>query len=442
MDKTIPTEACSVLNVQPSFQEVKEAFLNMAIGKCLGPDLLSVQLCVLNATTISLIPKTEHPSSVKEYRPISCCNIFDKAITKVLMNRMRPLMHGLISLSQSAFIAGRNLGDSVLMLQELVQGYHKEDGVPRATIKIDLQKAYDMVEWENLWVGMSALGFPQRFIFLLQRCITEAKFSININGTLKGWFSNSRGLRQGGPISSYLFILVLEIFNGLMREASCRQEFTFHPHYLTGLRLNCDNSKAEGGLGFKSLVDWNTVCLCKLLRNISSRKEMLRVKWVHTVRLKGRSVWGYKKKPPDPWYWKKLNKVRLVVQNKYSVSVQNGEDVSFWFDCWAPFGFVWGYQISGHEFIAWMLFHGKMNTKDRLLRWGLNVDPKCVFFVEVESQNHLFFECQFSAQIWRVFGDGQKSEDLVYHRVIASVHGRASLWRCIKRTEANWRLCL
>ncbi|GAA0175434.1 hypothetical protein LIER_41914 [Lithospermum erythrorhizon] len=114
----------------------------MAIGKCPSPNGLSVEfykfyweevgkevyeaflhifatgeiLAVLNATTISLIPKTEHPSSVTEYRPISCCNIFYKAITRVLMNRMRPLRRGLISLSQLAFIIGRSLGDSVLML--------------------------------------------------------------------------------------------------------------------------------------------------------------------------------------------------------------------------------------------------------------------------------------------------------------------------------------
>ncbi|GAA0139319.1 hypothetical protein LIER_35066 [Lithospermum erythrorhizon] len=141
---------------------------------------------------------------------------------------MSRLMHILVFPSQSAFIPGKCISDSVLMLQELVQGYHKEDGVPKATIKVD--QAYDMVEWESLWVRMEAMGFSQRFIFLLQFCITKANVSINLNGTLRGWFVSSRGLRQGNPIFSYLFILVLQIFNGLMRKDSNAPGFKFHPN--------------------------------------------------------------------------------------------------------------------------------------------------------------------------------------------------------------------
>ncbi|GAA0185196.1 hypothetical protein LIER_32484 [Lithospermum erythrorhizon] len=183
----------------------------------------------MNLTTLSLIPKVDHPSSVRDYRPISCCNNFYKAVTRILMSRMKSLMPGLIFLSQSAFIPGRNLGDSVMMLQEMVQGYHVDDGVPKAAIKVDLQKAYDMVEWSSLWAVMEAMQFPVRFVSLLKTCVENAGFSVNINGTLKGWFTSSRGLGQGDPISSYLFILVLDVFNGLMRKAVEGPEFIFYP---------------------------------------------------------------------------------------------------------------------------------------------------------------------------------------------------------------------
>ncbi|GAA0153255.1 hypothetical protein LIER_11539 [Lithospermum erythrorhizon] len=77
------------------------------------------------------------------------------------MGRMRGFMPEVISLSQSPFIPGRSLTDSVMILQELVQGYHKQDGIPKMAIKVDLQKAYDMVEWESLWVVMETMQFPQ-----------------------------------------------------------------------------------------------------------------------------------------------------------------------------------------------------------------------------------------------------------------------------------------
>ncbi|GAA0156287.1 hypothetical protein LIER_13815 [Lithospermum erythrorhizon] len=102
------------------------------------------------------------------------------------------------------------------------------DGVSKAAIKIDLQKAYDMVEWESLWLVMETMGFPWRFIFLVQRSVMTPRFSININGTLKGCFTSSRGLREGDPISSYLFLLVLEVFNGIMKEACQGGDFQFH----------------------------------------------------------------------------------------------------------------------------------------------------------------------------------------------------------------------
>ncbi|GAA0186369.1 hypothetical protein LIER_33657 [Lithospermum erythrorhizon] len=106
---------------QPSIREVKEAFHCMSMGKCRGPDGLNVEFYKFHWEE-------------------------DEAVTKLLMGRMQKLMEDLISSSRSAFISGRNLGDSILMLQELVQGHHKEDGVPRAAIKIDLEKGYDMVE--------------------------------------------------------------------------------------------------------------------------------------------------------------------------------------------------------------------------------------------------------------------------------------------------------
>ncbi|GAA0165614.1 hypothetical protein LIER_20970 [Lithospermum erythrorhizon] len=129
----------------------------------------------VNATTIALIPKTTNPRTVAEFRCIACYNNLYKCVTKILVNRMKPVISQLISHLQSAFIPGRQIGDNIHMLQELVQGYHKKVGNFRAALKIDLKKAYDTIEWGALWYVMEAMKFPTRFIYLVQQCVEGGK---------------------------------------------------------------------------------------------------------------------------------------------------------------------------------------------------------------------------------------------------------------------------
>lgn len=99
-----------------------------------------------NATAISLVPKFNSPSSIHDYRPISCCNVVYKCITKVLANRLQPILPCLINQAQFSFVKGCSIVDNVLLMQELVRGYHRDDKDPRCAIKIDLMKAYDSVD--------------------------------------------------------------------------------------------------------------------------------------------------------------------------------------------------------------------------------------------------------------------------------------------------------
>ncbi|KAL0286161.1 UNVERIFIED_CONTAM: hypothetical protein Sradi_7155500 [Sesamum radiatum] len=104
----------------------------------------------VNATLISLIPKVANPTTVTEFRPISCCNVLYKIITKILVQRMRTVLDLLISPSQNAFVPGRSIGDNILLAQELFQGYNQQHLPPRCALKVDLRKAYDTVEWDFL----------------------------------------------------------------------------------------------------------------------------------------------------------------------------------------------------------------------------------------------------------------------------------------------------
>ncbi|KAG5564631.1 hypothetical protein RHGRI_000728 [Rhododendron griersonianum] len=183
-----------------------------------------------NCTALTLVPKVPSPNSIKDYRPIACCNVVYKCVTKVLANRLQQFLPSIVSSCQSAFIKGRSIMDNILLMQEIVKNYHKDGGKPRCAIKMDLMKAYDSVHWDFVLDMMRVLDFPAQFISWVQVCITSPMFSVVINGELKGFFPGQRGLRQGDPLSPYLFLLVMEGFTALLQyKIDQSSGFIYHP---------------------------------------------------------------------------------------------------------------------------------------------------------------------------------------------------------------------
>ncbi|KAJ9557121.1 hypothetical protein OSB04_011735 [Centaurea solstitialis] len=184
----------------------------------------------LNHTLICLLPKTPNASSVSDFRPISCCSVLYKCISKVVVNRMKPFLDGLVDRSQSAFILGRRIVDNILMAHELVVGYHLNVGEPRCAFKIDLRKAYDMVDWRFLVHMLEGFGFHPVLVSWIREMVSTTTYSVSVNGESWGHFPGKRGIRQGDPLSPYLFTLVMEgfamIFKQCIAEAS---QFIHHP---------------------------------------------------------------------------------------------------------------------------------------------------------------------------------------------------------------------
>ncbi|GKE33875.1 RNA-directed DNA polymerase, eukaryota, reverse transcriptase zinc-binding domain protein [Tanacetum coccineum] len=183
----------------------------------------------VNSTAISLVPKVASPSKVSDYRPIVCCNVVYKIISKVICNRLKGVLGILVDDNQSAFIPSRQISDNIMLSQELMRNYHRNRGPAKCTFKIDIEKAYDMVEWDFLSCCLKHFGFLVLFIKWIMSCVTSTSFTVNVNGDHTGFFKGMRGLKQGDPLSPYLFTLVMEVFNlVLKREIDKNPSFRFH----------------------------------------------------------------------------------------------------------------------------------------------------------------------------------------------------------------------
>lgn len=104
------------------------------------------------------------------------------------------------------------------MTQELFRGYNRETGVAKCALKIDLHKAYDSINCDFLMHALSIMAFPSRFKAWIFACISTVRYSVKMNGSLQGYFKGEKGHRQGDPMSSYLFTVVMNVHSCMLND--------------------------------------------------------------------------------------------------------------------------------------------------------------------------------------------------------------------------------
>ena len=229
-------------------QEVDLALKDMALLKAPGPDGMpplffqsfwhligdDVSKAVLdclnschipqefNFTYVTLIPKVKNPEKISEFRPISLCNVIYKLISKVLANRLKPLLPSIVSENQSVFQAGKVITNNILMAFETLHYMknHQTGNTGFMALKLDISKAYDRLEWSFVECLLKKMGFHSKWVDLMMECITTISYSILINGEPSHTIHPSRGLRQRDPLSPYIFLLCTEGLHGLLTRAA------------------------------------------------------------------------------------------------------------------------------------------------------------------------------------------------------------------------------
>jgi hypothetical protein len=230
-------EMSEALSQEYTNEEIKSALFQMGPTKAPGPDgfptifyqrhwdLLEQDICSavrgflsgkdilegFNDSIIVLIPKVNNPDSLSNFRPISLCNVVYKIASKVLANRLKITLPKIVSEQQSVLVPGRLITDNVLISYECRNTIKKQRAKnPFYALKIDMTKAYDRVEWGYLKGVLVKLGFEANWIDSVMRCVTSMRYAVKVNGNLTDPLIPTRGIRQGDPISPYLFLLCTE----------------------------------------------------------------------------------------------------------------------------------------------------------------------------------------------------------------------------------------
>ena len=193
----------------------------------LGNDLIASlnEAHALNELTVSqrrgvitLIPKEDGSLlELGNWRPITLLNVDLKIAAKAIAKRLEPLLPKLIHPDQTGFVKGRYIGENIRLISDVME-YTKVQNIPGILLSLDFRKAFDSLEWPFIMKTLDDFNFGTDFKRWVSTFYTNIESAVLNNGFATDWFKPSRGVRQGCPLSPYLFILSAEILAHKIRQ--------------------------------------------------------------------------------------------------------------------------------------------------------------------------------------------------------------------------------
>ncbi|XP_058784527.1 uncharacterized protein LOC131659337 [Vicia villosa] len=172
----------------------------------------------ITSSFLALIPKTNTPQSLGEFRTICLVGSIYKIIAKILASRLKEVIGNLVSTNLAAFVPGRNMMDGVLLVNEILD-WSRRKKRSCLLLKVDFEKAYDSVSWQYLRETLMQMGFGSRWMRWMDACIFNNHMSVLVNGSATKEFKVQKGLRQGDPLSPFLFVLAMEGLTALVKKS-------------------------------------------------------------------------------------------------------------------------------------------------------------------------------------------------------------------------------
>lgn len=173
----------------------------------------------INCTYLALIPKVDNPEVASQFRPIALCNFGYKILTKIISNKLKLFMPDLITENQSAFVSGRQIQDNILVAHKC---FHRlkmlRTGTEGELALLDMNKAYDRVDWQFLEKVLLKMGFQRNWVRIVMDCASSVSMALIINGSPGKRFQHTRGLRQGDPLSPFLFLFINDVLSSMINK--------------------------------------------------------------------------------------------------------------------------------------------------------------------------------------------------------------------------------